>query len=146
MRAKRFFNKLNSELNESLPKMSEELKNAPIPPCQTLEVVEEKQKTFDFTHFFTPKRLTAFATVFAIVFIAVFSTLTITGAFDRRSDSVVVKMEINPSIELLLNEDMEVEKVVSNNADGDVILAEEAFIDLIVGKNATEAIKIIVQK
>ena len=146
MRAKKFFNKLNSELNDALPKMSQDLLDAPVPPCYDEEPQEIKSKNFDFNQFFTAKRIGALASALIICVIAVFSGIVISGRFSRVSDSVIVQIDINPSIELLLDENMQVVKIVSNNADGDVLIFEDGFIESVVGKNVEDAVKIIAQK
>lgn len=147
MKVKDFFKTVDCELNKVVPKMSEEVKNAPIVVCDTQEeIVVQENKSFSLKEFFTPKRLGVFATVLVVAFVAVFGSLSFAGAFSKVSNGAVVSIDINPSFELLLGKNMKVEKVVSTNADGDVILTEEGLRESLVGKSVEEALKIIAQK
>jgi len=53
------------------------------------------------------------------------------------------EISINPSVTLVLDENMKVKKVLSMNADGDTLIAESAFVSTLVGANLqTAAIKL----
>lgn len=149
MKVKKFFAKLNDELNSAVPPMSDDLKEMPITVSQfaPAETDEQSEKTskFNFAQFFSPKRLGLIATAFVIAFVALFSVISFTGK-NGVSNQVIVKLNINPSVELVLDEDMKVEKVVSDNADGDLILKIEGFSDSLIGLELKEAVKQIANK
>lgn len=144
---KRFFNKLDKELQSAVPKMSDDLKDMPIAVAreQGEEITARRKTSFSFAEFFTPKRIGAFATAFVLVFIAVFSIITFAGK-QKVSDTVILKVDINPSLELILDEDMKVERVVSANEDGDIILKLEGFANSLIGKDYNEAVTLIATK
>ena len=78
---KRFFNKLDKELQSAVPKMSDDLKDMHITVAreQGEEITAQRTPSFSFAEFFTPKRIGALATAFVLAFIAVFSIITFAG-------------------------------------------------------------------
>lgn len=150
MKIKGFFKKLDDELSKSVPPLSDELLNAPITLKQADEdmaTTEIKEKTTSkFWSFFTPVRIGALATSILICFLAVFGIIRFGGNKKAVSDSVILQIDINPSVSLLLDSDMKVERVVSNNSDGDLILKAEGFLQEIVGKKAEEGVKLVAEE
>ena len=146
MRAKKFFEKLNSELDSVLPAMSEKVKSAPIPPCESQSEIEENtKKPFNIFEFFTLKRVCAFASALVILMVGIMGSIALFGGA-KVSDRAVVTIDINPSFELVLNEDMKVEKVTSANADGDMLLKSQGLADTLIGLELKEATLIIANK
>ena len=146
MRAKKFFEKLNIELDGVLPAMSEKVKSAPIPPCESQSEIEENtKKPFNIFEFFTLKRVCAFASALVILMVGIMGSIALFGGA-KVSDRAVVTIDINPSFELVLNEDMKVEKVTSANADGDMLLKSQGLADTLIGLELKEATLIIANK
>ena len=151
MKVKKFFDKLNGELDSVVPKLDGELKNMPITVSENAEEYvqsqengyEIKQKSkfkFNFSDLFTIKKLALIATACLLVLVTVFTSISLTF-----NSGVIVRVDINPSFELVLNEQMRVEKVVSLNADGDVVLKQDGVCDLILGQDLKTAVKIIAE-
>ena len=146
MRAKKFFDKLNRELDGVLPAMSEKVKSAPIPPCESQSEIEENtKKPFNIFEFFTLKRVCAFASALVILMVGIMGSIALFGGA-KVSDRAVVTIDINPSFELVLNEDMKVEKVTRANADGDMLLKSQGLADTLIGLELKEATLIIANK
>ncbi|MBQ3571675.1 MAG: hypothetical protein IJA15_02490 [Clostridia bacterium] len=146
MRAKKFFKKLNSELDGVLPAMSEKVKSAPIPPCESQSEIEENtKKPFNIFEFFTLKRVCAFASALVILMVGIMGSIALFGGA-KVSDRAVVTIDINPSFELVLDEDMKVEKVTSTNTDGDMLLKSQGFADTLIGLELKEVTLIIANK
>ncbi len=149
MKVKKFFEKLNGEIDGVIPELDDELKNAPICISESATEINEKsveqKKRFNFKEFFTPRKLAYFATAFVVAFVAIFGTVSFVNNASV-SDEVIVRLDINPSLEFELNEDMKVEKVISDNADGDLILKVEGFADSLIGLDFKVAVKEIALK
>ncbi len=149
MKVKKFFKKLNSEIDGVIPALSDELKNAPICVREGATEMEEcsvgNNKKINFKEFFTPRKLAYFATAFVVAFVAIFGTISFVNNTSV-SDNVIVRLDINPSLEFELDEDMKVEKVVSDNADGDLILKVEGFVDSLIGLDFKVAVKEVALK
>ncbi len=149
MKVKKFFKKLNSEIDGVIPALSDELKNAPICVREGATEMEEcsvgNNKKINFKEFFTPRKLAYFATAFVVAFVAIFGTISFVNNTSV-SDNVIVHLDINPSLEFELDEDMKVEKVVSDNADGDLILKVEGFVDSLIGLDFKVAVKEVALK
>ena len=151
MRKKEFFTKLDSELQSAAPPLSDDLKSMPITVSSESPIIEEERggkKSFSFSDFFSVKKLAYFATAFVILFVSIFGVVSLSNNIKRGSvsDKVIVKLDINPSLEFLLNEEMKVEKIISLNADGDVLLTAENLQNEVIGKPLKEAVNLIASK
>ena len=130
MKKKEFFTKLDSELQSTIPPLDEDLKGMPITVSSESTLADEEvavKKKFDFKDFFTVKKLAYFATAFVILFVSIFGVVSLSNNIKGSavSDKVIVKVDINPSLQFVLNEQMQVEKIISMNADGDVLITSE---------------------
>ena len=151
MKKKDFFTKLDGELQSAVPPLDEDLKSMPITVSGESALADEEvavKKKFDFKDFFTVKRIAYFATVFVIAFLSVFSVISFSDNLKGSavSDKVIVKVDINPSLQFVLNEQMQIEKIISMNADGDVLLTSEDLQNQILGKSLKEAVEIVALK
>ena len=151
MKKKEFFTKLDSELQSTIPPLDEDLKGMPITVSSESTLADEEvavKKKFDFKDFFTVKKLAYFATAFVILFVSIFGVVSLSNNIKGSavSDKVIVKVDINPSLQFVLNEQMQVEKIISMNADGDVLITSEDLQNQILGKSLKEAVELIAVK
>lgn len=78
--------------------------------------------------------------VLAITLTCVFTFVSCGSDEEEKGEMSRVTVDINPSIELIVDEDQKVVSVTALNDDGSIIIAGEA----IVGKNVEEAVNLIV--
>ena len=129
-----FLEKLNTELaNAALP-MSEKLKNEPI--CTAGEQ-PAPQKKFPRRRWFAAGAAALAACVAACV---------ILPNLPKGEEGACMYVDVNPSVAVLLDKDFKVEKVLSENADGDAVLSDGAFASSLLGKSAEEAAKLLAER
>ncbi len=151
MKKKEFFIKLDGELQNAAPPLSEELKSMPITVSSESPIVEEEngsKKGFSFSDLFSVKKLAYFATAFVILFVSIFGVVSLSNNIKGSavSDKVIVRVDINPSLKFVLNEQMQVEKIISMNADGDILLTSKDLQNQILGKSLKETVELIAVK
>lgn len=142
MKSSDFFRQLHRELEDAAPPMSDALKNEPIrtaPPEGEAETPAPPEKRVR-----APKRRRLIATLSAAaaVFVAcvVGITASLSGAPSLPAQTYAyMYMDINPSVALTLDENYNVRRVLSRNADGDTIAGDKAFVASLVGLNAKDA-------
>lgn len=144
MNSKDFFEKLNIEL-DSLPPMSETLKNEPIVTVDPQEESETKVIKFPFRKH--AKKIVTLVASVAIIFCTAIG-LVLSGAIGGNTapEYTVMQIDINPSFSVLLNSQNKAEKVISNNADGDTVLSDNTFVASLKGKTAKQVALAITEK
>ena len=137
MKQSDFFERLNKELDLATPPMSEELKSEPIP----LATHEEKEQAFSFRDAKKKRlRFWGIATSAASLVIAFALLLSnALGAFTVAPQYITMRLDINPSLTVVLDRNYNVKKVVSANADADTLLSDETFCSSLVGEHAENA-------
>lgn len=143
MKESDFFKQLNRELQDAAPPLSERLKEEPI--CSAL-----REKSGDGRDSRTrgktagrvsKKRLTAILASAAALILVCIVGLTAFFLGPSVSPTVYACMyiDINPSLALTLDENYNVRKVVSRNADADTLIGDESFVSSLTGLSAQEA-------
>jgi len=148
MNSKDFFEKLNIEL-DSLPPMSETLRNEPIVTVDPQEEIktQSKPKVIKFPFTKQAKKIVTLVASVAVIFCTVIG-LVFSGVIggNPTPEYTVMQIDINPSFSVLLNSQNKAEKVVSNNADGDTVLSDNTFATSLKGKTAKEVALAITEK
>ncbi len=133
---------LNAELENIVPNMSENVKNAPFP---TNEIVEENKKSFFKTNAF--RMVTAFALSLVLICLVIlpFALKGGNGGYTYNENSVIC-LEVNPKIKLVANGNDEIVSVSSSNTDADVILIEDGLVENLKGKKISDGLEILIEK
>lgn len=144
MKRKDFFKKLDNELNNIAPPLSEELEKMPITIDDSSFVAlksaeDKKSNAFSFSW----KKLTACAVALILMFTIVGGVSY--GFYNSKSEAIMT-VSINPEVSVLLDKNMRVAKVVSENADGDILLSDDEFRNNIIGKNAADSVRMIAEE
>jgi len=127
---------LNNELDQIVPELREDVKNASI-------IVDRQYKSTakeKILSFFSPRNKKVFSTVLSFALVFVFC-LVIIPFFNIPTTESVVIVEINPKVALVVDDKGVVTEVSSLNVDSDVILQSRDNIELIKGKNIDQAVK-----
>lgn len=147
MARKDFFKQLDGELDRLTPPLSETLKAEPIvsasperEPVPAYEAVPAAAGAGGRTGgFFGTARGRVLAIVLAGVLLCGLVLGVLFAALPRGGVSVL-RLDINPSVGLILDGSQKVTGVASFNADGDtVLLSDESFFDSLLGSSAGEA-------
>ena len=152
MRSSDFFKKLDKELEALTPPLSEELKDAPLPAALSAVEPEKREKpekpeksekrNARARRPFGRSRLLRIASLAAaFVLVSTIALVVLLGA--GRENVYVLALDVNPSVQLVLDDDRKVERVFSANADGDILLSDEEFAADLVEKPAAEAAKLL---
>lgn len=135
----------SNELSETMPPLRQDVKDEPLVCIQT--TAEEQRSPFKAWFMTYKKRF--FASVAACV-AAIVAFCTALPLLFPTTDNVpahaptALYLEINPSVLFSVDEKGEIAAVFSGNTDADMILSEQARVDEIVGKRATEGVKVFV--
>lgn len=116
---------LSEELDRLAPPMSEEVRSHPLPQGGP----EQKTRRPAF------RRWVALAAAAVLVLIVAAPALY----FGTVRHPSVVLLEINPAVALSTDLSDVVTAVVSRNGDGDLMLADQDFVDSLIGKSSAEA-------
>lgn len=165
MKQSDFFEKLNRELENAVPPMSERLKDEPIcthkdEPVRTQAEADtaERAKKAPVSAGTTPspaggnrkrKRARLWGAVGAVAAAVLIVCSAVLGALSTRPVSpryACMYIDINPSLALTLDENYRVKKAVSRNADADTFLNDEAFAASLVGVSAEEAALLVAER
>ena len=127
---------LNNELDQIVPELREDVKNASI-------IVDRQYKPTakeKILSIFSPRNKKVFSAVLSFALVFVFC-LVIIPFFNIPTTESVVIVEINPKVALVVDDKGVVTEVSSLNVDSDVILQSRDNIELIKGKNIDQAVK-----
>lgn len=127
---------LKNELDQIVPELREDVKNAPI-------IVDRQYKPTakeKILSFFSPKNKKVFSAALSFALVFVFCLVMI-PLFNIPTTENVVIVEINPKVALVVDEKGVVTEVSSLNVDSDVILQSKDNIEIIKGKTIGEAVK-----
>ncbi|MBR1974936.1 MAG: hypothetical protein IKA20_03700 [Clostridia bacterium] len=132
------------ELNNAVPALSDEVKNAPIVVEETQE--EKRSAPWYARLFGTPKRIAAFASACvacaAVAGVGLYFGLRPTGNVTVASGEVI-SVEINPEAMFNVDKDGKVTSVIAANDDADVVLAGDRAKEM-KGKSVEDAVQIFV--
>ena len=165
MKQSDFFEKLNRELENAVPPMSERLKDEPIcthkdEPVRTQAEADtaERAKKAPVSAGTNPspaggnrkrKRARLWGAVGAVAAAVLIVCSAVLGALSTRPVSpryACMYIDINPSLALTLDENYRVKKAVSRNADADTFLNDEAFAASLIGVSAEEAALLVAER
>ena len=136
MKTNDFLDELKKELDAAAPEMSARLKNQPI------AARADGAQNAGGRPIRPARRRKIFAAAAcaaaAVILSASFLPLLFRGGNAIPAASCLY-IDINPSLVLTLDENGKVRKAVSDNADGDMFAADEAFAASLVGQNAADA-------
>ena len=165
MKQSDFFEKLNRELENAVPPMSERLKDEPICTHKDESVrtqaeagSAERAKKVPVSAGTNPspaggnrkrKRARLWGAIGAVAAAVLIVCSTVLGALSTRPVSpryACMYIDINPSLALTLDENYRVKKAVSRNADADTFLNDETFAASLVGVSAEEAALLVAER
>lgn len=127
-----FLKQVNRELDGlSLP-MSEKLKAEPI--SVKTEVLPVRKRTLK-------RRLISIGAGALAAGVALVCVLVNLPPVAEAGSVACVRMDINPSVTLVLDEEGKVSRIVSLNADGDTLISDETFVAEVVGQSVENAAK-----
>ena len=130
-----FFKQLNGELQKAELPMSEQLKNEPIRMATPPSVKTERK--------FPRMRWLA---IVASALAACVALCVILPSLPKAEQGACMYIDVNPSVAVLLDGDFKVEKVVSENADGDAVLSDGNFLSSLTGATAEQAAKALAER
>ncbi len=114
MKKSNFEERINTSFKAETPDILDKIKSS------NQFYVPEKHKKYDFGRFFNKRMSYSLASVFVLA-IVLFSILSSRTSLDSVVASTVT-IDINPSIEITLNEDDEVINISAINADGELLI------------------------
>lgn len=131
MKSSDFLNKLNRELDETVPELSDALKNTPIEtraPADRKPVPGRRRLRF---------RILSVAA--AVLILCIAAAGIVLGLPGKSGGVAILRVDINPSVLMVLDEEGKVRAVSSGNADADTLLEEESFSDAMIGLSGKDA-------
>ncbi len=141
---------LEKELDALTPSMSEKVRKARI--ITKSEQCEKSTQKIDFvTAKKRNKKPYLFGAIAAVLVVAIALAVIIPPMFGGTSDTPAtyeagyLRMDINPSVEIIYDEDNKVTSVKSSNGDADVLLSAELRTE-VVGKPVDEAAAVIAEE
>ena len=141
---------LEKELDALTPSMSEKVRKARI--ITKSEQCEKSTQKIDFaTAKKRNKKPYLFGAIAAVLVVAIALAVIIPPMFGGTSDipatyeAGYLRMDINPSVEIIYDEDNKVTSVKSSNGDADVLLSAELRTE-VVGKPVDEAAAVIAEE
>lgn len=126
--------KLNRELDGIVRAMPSEF--APAAATVRAEATRRKRRIFRFT---------AVASACALLLGILLPILIVLAPFDPNTGGVIL-MQINPAVRLYTDEEGDVTAVYSENAEGDMMLADSNFTSSLQGAPASEAVKKLAER
>lgn len=139
---------LDKELDSLAPSMSRKVKNAPIvtsdASCDSM-----KKHSVDITvRKKNNRRPVVWGAVAAVLVVVIAMSVLIPvmlSGGNKPVDPVTysagyLQMDINPSVEIVYDKDLNVTAVKSANSDGDVLIADEAWYDSLKGKKVEDVV------
>ncbi len=154
MKEREFFRQLSQELNELVPPLSKELKEAPIRRREaSLEAAKAEEglptrvSAAARCRQFFRKNGMRIAGVAASVLLLCAIVLPIVFSTEPNAPTyIVMRTDINPSVSVLLNKEYKVERISGNNRDGDMLLQDTEFTAKLMGADAKEAAVLLAEQ
>ena len=132
MKPSDFFEKLNRELDEALPGLSDELKNAPI---ETRAPADKKPTVRGHRTL----RLRILSVAAAVLLLCIAAAGIVLGLPGQGGGVAILRVDINPSVLMVLDREGRVSAVSSGNADADTLLGDDAFVKAMIGLSGQDA-------
>lgn len=136
MKKQDFLENLNCELDGLELPMSDRLKKEPI-AVRTEKTASPRR---------IPRRIFAGISAGLAACVALVCVLSALPKPTSDPSGACLRVSVNPSVALILDENEKVVKAVSENADGDTLLQDESFLASVIGKSAEEGAKLILER
>lgn len=139
---KEFKEKWLKELDEAVPKLSQDVLDAPI--LVGAEDTPQKRK-FNLSW----KWITVFASLATAILLTVLLSIFVfggntDGAPPTVSDSYFAVLEVNPEVVFTVDDNSKVLSVTALNSDADVIIADESRLKSLIGVSFEDSVKIFI--
>ena len=136
-----FKRKLNEELNNIVPEMSSEVKNAEFPSVVEVQKPEKTPFVFSFL------KLATAVMAILITALAIYIPLrNNTNDNIQYNTNSVVLFDVNPSLKIVADENERIVSVSSANEDADVLIVEDGVLENIIGNTLNGGIEILIEK
>lgn len=135
-----FFKRLNEELDDMIPPMSEELRNEPIATDSA------PSSSGRLKRFWRKKINRIISVAAAFVLLCVIAAGSVLLSAPEKERYALMRLDINPSVSVVLDKNYRVCGVASNNADADILLQDDDFVTSLQNQTCENAAVLLTER